>query len=233
MSTLVTYRNEDGVATVTMDDGKRNALSADMLARLNAAFDRAETERVPVILTGRADTFSAGFDLKVMMGGGRAAADMVLAGFRLGERLLGFPTPVVVACNGNAIAMGAFLLLAADYRIGVIGPYRVVANEVAIGITMPHFGIEICRQRLAPSDFHRAVIQSESYGCEGAVVAGWLDRVVPPGELEAAARTKVDELVKLNAAAHAATKLRARAPALAAIRSAIADDEGELRVIFP
>ena len=229
---LVTYRNDDSIATITMDDGKRNALSAEMFAELNAAFDRAHEERVPVILTGRPETLSAGFDLKVMMAGGRAAAEMVLAGFRLGERMLGFPTPVVVACNGNAIAMGAFLLLSADYRIGTAGPYRIVANEVAIGITMPHFAVEVCRQRLTPSDFHRAVIQSESYTPDQGVAAGWLDRVVSAPELEASARTKVAELAKLNAAAHAATKLRARKPALQAIRHAIETDAAEFHTIF-
>lgn len=232
MSTLVTYRTEDGIATITMDDGKRNALSAEMFAALNAAFDRAEEEKAPVVLTGRADTLSAGFDLKVMMAGGRAAADMVLTGFRLGERLLGFPTPVVAACTGNAIAMGAFLLLAVDYRIGVPGPYRVVANEVAIGITMPHFGVEICRKRLAPAHFHRAVIQSESYAPEDAIAAGWLDRVVAAAELAAAARAKVEELAKLNAGAYAATKLRARAVGLRAVRTAIEADEVDFKTIF-
>jgi enoyl-CoA hydratase len=232
MSTLVTYRNDESVATITMDDGKRNALSSQMLAELNAALDRAKDEQVPVILTGRPETLSAGFDLKVMMAGGRPAAEMVLAGFRLGERLLGFPTPVVVACNGNAIAMGAFLLLSVDYRIATAGPYRIVANEVAIGITMPHFGVEICRQRLAPSHFQRAVIQSESYTPEEGVAAGWVDRVVPAAELEGAARAKVGELVKLNAAAHAATKLRARKPALQAVRHAIETDQAEFPTIF-
>jgi enoyl-CoA hydratase len=232
MSTLVTYRTEDGIATITMDDGKRNALSAQMFAELNGAFDRALAENVPVVLTGRPETLSAGFDLKVMMAGGPDAAHMVLAGFELGERLLGFPTPVVVACNGNAIAMGAFLLLSTDYRIGTAGPYRIVANEVAIGITMPHFAVEICRQRLAPAHYHRAVIQSESYDPEQAVVAGWLDRVVPAAELMDAARAKVGELSKLNAAAHAATKLRARAAALQAVHAAIANDRTEFKTLF-
>ncbi len=232
MSTLVTYRNEDGIATIGMDDGKRNALSAQMFAELSAAFDRALAEQVPVILTGRSETLSAGFDLNVMMAGGADAANMVLTGFELGHRLLGFPTPVVVACNGNAIAMGAFLLLSTDYRIGTAGPYRIVANEVAIGITMPHFAIEICRQRLAPAHFHRAVIQSESYDPDQGVVAGWLDRVVLAADLMTTARAKVGELQKLNAAAHAATKLRARAGALAAVHAAIEKDRTELKTIF-
>ena len=232
MSTLVTYRTEEGVATIAMDDGKRNALSSEMMAELNAAFDRALAEKVPVILTGRPETFSAGFDLKVMMAGGAAAASMVLSGFELGERLMQFPTPVVVACNGNAIAMGAFLLLSSDYRIGTAGPYRVLANEVALGITMPYFAIEICRQRLTPQHFNRAVNNSEPYGPEDAVVAGWLDRVVPAAETMSTARNTITGLMKLNAAAHATTKLRSRAVTLKAIRTAIEADRDSFRTLF-
>ncbi len=232
MSTLVTYRSDDGIATITMDDGKRNVLSGQMFGELNAAFDRAGADDVPVVLTGRPETFSAGFDLKTLTGGGRDAVAMLIAGFELSERLLGFPRPIVVACNGNAIAMGAFLLLSVDYRLGALGPYRVVANEVAIGLTMPLFGVEICRQRLAPAHFHRAVINAESYGPDEAVVAGWLDRVVPAGELAAAARVKAEELLKLNAGAHAATKLRARGATLQVIRAAIDADHAALRAMF-
>lgn len=232
MSTLVTYSTEEGVATIAMDDGKRNALSSEMFAELNAAFDRALAEKVPVILTGRPETFSAGFDLKVMMAGGAPAASMVLSGFELGERLMQFPTPVVVACNGNAIAMGAFLLLSSDYRIGTAGPYRVVANEVALGITMPYFAIEICRQRLTPQHFNRAVNNSEPYDPEDAVVAGWLDRVVPAAETMSTARSTIAGLMKLNAAAHAATKLRLRAVTLKAIRTAIEADRESFRTLF-
>ena len=232
MSTLVTYRNEESIATVTMDDGKRNVLSPQMFAELNEAFDRALADDVPVVLTGRPETFSAGFDLKILTAGGPEATAMLIAGFKLSERLLGFPTPVVVACNGNAIAMGAFLVLSADYRIGTAGPYRLVANEVAIGLTMPAFGIEICRQRLAPAHFNRAVINSESYSPDEAVVAGWLDRVVPAPELADAAHAKVVELAKLNPAAHAATKLRARAATLEAIHRAIESDEAAFRTMF-
>jgi enoyl-CoA hydratase len=221
---LVTYRIDEGTAIVTMDDGKRNALSLEMFAALSAAFDRAEQERVPVVLTGSPGTFSAGFDLKVMMAGGKPMVDMVRTGFELGERLLGFPTPVVAACTGHAVAMGAFLLLAADYRVGVEGDFRIQANEVAIGITMPFFGVEICRQRLTPACFNRAVLNSESFAPGAAVAAGFLDRVVPPADVERVALQKAAELAKLNAAAFAATKLRARAGALQAVRAAIEAD---------
>jgi enoyl-CoA hydratase len=62
---------------------------------------------------------------------------MLERGFQLALRLLDHPAPVVIACNGHAVAMGLFLLLSGDYLIGVDGPFRLVANEVAIGLTMP------------------------------------------------------------------------------------------------
>lgn len=232
MGALVTYRLEDSLATITMDDGKVNVLSLQTFAELNDAFDRAAADRAAVLLAGRASTFSAGFDLKVLMAGGRDAATLVLTGFRLGERILGFPHPVVVACNGQARAMGVFLILAGDYRIGAAAGYTLQANEVAIGITMPHFAIEICRQRLTPASFNRAVIHSESFSPEDAVVAGFLDRVAPHPELLESAREKARELGKLNRDAFAATKQRSRAQALQLVRTAIENDEAAFRGIW-
>ena len=229
MSDVVAYKLEHPICAITLDDGKVNCLSPQMLGEMNAALDRAEKDRAVVLLAGRKGNFSAGFDLAVIGKGGSDAADMLINGFRLAERLLSFPMPVVIACTGHAIAMGSFLLLSADYRIGADGTYKIGANEVAIGMTMPRFGVEICRQRLAPAHFHRAVISAEIYSPAGAVEAGFLDRVVPEDELIAAARDKATALAGLNMRAHAATKLRARGKALQAVREAIEADEADLR----
>ncbi len=229
MSDIVAYKLEHPICTITLDDGKVNCLSPQMLGEMNAALDRAEKDRAAVVLAGRKGKFSAGFDLAVIRKGGSDAVDMLINGFRLAERLLSFPMPVVIACTGHAIAMGSFLLLSADYRIGADGAHKIGANEVAIGMTMPRFGVEICRQRLAPAHFHRAVISAEIYSPAGAVEAGFLDRVVPEDELIAAARDKATALGKLNMPAHTATKLRARDKALQAVREAIEADEADLR----
>lgn len=232
MPTLVEYRREDRLVTITMDDGKKNALSPDMFVQLGAAFDRAQADGGVVVLSGREDVFSGGFDLRVLGGGGRGAFDMVRSGFELAERLLAFPAPIVGACTGHAIAMGAFLLLSVDYRIGADGPYRIGANEVAIGLTMPFFGIEISRQRLAPAHFHRAVINAEIYTPDGAVAAGFLDRIVPAADLRDAARQVAADLARLDPNVHTATKLRARAGTLAAVRAAIAADAETFGAMF-
>jgi enoyl-CoA hydratase len=231
MSDLVVYGSADGVGTITMDDGKVNALSLPMLAELNAALDRAQADGVAVVVTGRPGTFSAGFDLRVLRGGGPDAFDMLMGGFALSVRLLTFPTPVVVACTGHAIAMASFLLLSADHRIGASGAFRIGANEVAIGLTMPLAAVEICRARLNPPHFNRSVINAEMYDPAGAVAAGFLDQVVETTDLAATAQDTARSLAGLDMAAHGATKLRARAHALAAIRAGIDEDEAFLRTL--
>lgn len=221
MGQLVQYEGDGAVATITLDDGKVNVLSPRMLGEINAALDKAQAEASVVVLGGRPGVFSAGFDLPVLRAGGEAAGSMLRAGFELAERLLSFPAPVVIACSGHAIAMGAFLVLSGDYRIGATGSYKITANEVAIGLTLPRAAVEICRQRLSPAYFSRATIIAEVFAPAGAVDAGFLDVVTGGAELGQVARSVASELAKLDMAAHSATKLRARKAALDAVREAI------------
>src|SRR5580765_5811092 len=123
MDSLVTYVLGDGVATITMDDGKVNVMSNAMQAEINAALDQAIDDGAIVVLAGREGVFSAGFDLPTLRGGGDDGLRMVRGGFELAHCVLGFPLPVVMACTGHAIAMGTFLLLSGDYRVGAEGPF--------------------------------------------------------------------------------------------------------------
>ena len=232
MDEIVSYTLEGSVVTIAMDDDKVNALSPAMLAALDGAFERARTDGAAVILRGRKETFSAGFDLKVLRGGGVETVEMIVGGFRLAHKILGFPRPVVIACTGHAVAMGSFLLLCGDHRIGTAGEFRIVANEVAIGLTMPHAAVEICRQRLTPAAFNRAVILAETFSPDDAVVAGFLDQVVPMERLDETARDAAERFAQLNAEAHAASKLRARAHALDAIAAGIDADEAGMRAFL-
>jgi enoyl-CoA hydratase len=226
VDTRVSYRLEGSIATITMDDGKVNVLSPEMLAELGRAFDRAMADEAVVVLTGTERAFCAGFDLGVLSSGGAETYALVRAGFELAARVLSFPRPVVIACPGHAVAMGVFLLLSGDYRVGAAGSYKITANEVALGMTMPRPAIEICRQRLAPAHFNRAVLLAEVYSPGDAVAAGFFDQVVPPAELAAAARAIAVELARLDMDAHLATKLRARAQVLTCIRADIASAAG-------
>lgn len=225
MADLVTFRQHDDHSTIVLDDGKVNVLSLAMQAEIAAALDQAQRAGTPVVVTGRAGTFSAGFDLRTLRGGGTDAVAMLRGGFELALRLLEFPLPVVAACSGHALAMASFLLLSVDYRIGADGQYRIGPNEVAIGLVMPMTAVEICRARLDPVHFDRAVNSAEIFDPAGAVRAGFLDVVVDESELAAAASAKAAALGTLDLAAHAATKLRSRAASLAAIRRGYEEDE--------
>jgi enoyl-CoA hydratase len=225
MSDLATYSRSGPVATIVMDDGKANVMSLAMLNALHAAFDQAERDKTVAILQARGKHFSGGFDLNVFTGG--AAQEqylMVRAGAELALRLLSFPTPVVAACQGNAFPMGAFLIMSADHRIAAEGNYRIGMNEVAIGLTVPRFAIEIARQRLTPAYFSRVVMTSEMFAPLEAVTAGFFDRVVPADQLERSAEEAARALSTLNMAAHAATKVRARGAVINMIRAMIDED---------
>jgi enoyl-CoA hydratase len=221
---LVHYRQSGRVAVITMDDGKRNALSPAMFEQIYAALERAEREQLAVVLTGREQVFSAGFDLKVMRRGGATALRMLRAGYSLTARLLSFPRPLVAACPGHAFAMGAFMLLSSDYRVGVLGEYVYTANEVAIGLTVPRVGAEVLKLRLTPAAYQRATMLAEKFAPEAALEAGFVDKLVPAGELLEHARAVAEELMNLDLKAHLATKLRVRAEALQAIRSGVRAD---------
>ncbi|MEA2127027.1 MAG: enoyl-CoA hydratase [Solirubrobacteraceae bacterium] len=216
MTELTTYALADGIATITLDDGKVNALSPAMQASIGEALDRAEADEAVVVLTGRAQTFSAGFDLRAA---GEEWPGMVAGGGRLAERLLSFPHPTLAACNGNAIAMGAFVLLSCDVRIGVEGPFKIGLNEAAIGLTLPWFGIETARHRLTPPYFDRCCTTGVLLDPGEAVSAGFLDRLVAPDDLPTAALDAARTLAGVDRAAHTATKLRVREHAIAAVRA--------------
>jgi len=228
MTARVKYELAESIATITLDDGKKNALSLDTFAELSAAFDRAAADSAVVLLTGREGCFSAGFDLRALGSGGADAARLVLSGFKLAARVFAFPAPVVVACTGHTIAMGLFLASTGDFRIGASGPFKVGANEVAIGLVLPAFATELLRHRLSPTHFYRATTLAEMFTPDSAVAAGMLDRVVAPEELAAAARSIATQATVLPRTVFAATKLRVRAPAIEALRAALDVDIANL-----
>jgi enoyl-CoA hydratase len=225
MSDLVQYSLNDGVATLTLANGKVNAVSPAVIEAFNAALDLAQAAEAVVIVTGQPGILSGGYDLKVMASGPQAAIDLVAAGSTLARRMLAHPQPIIVACSGHAVAKGAFLLLSADYRIGVEGAFSIGLNEVKIGMTMHHVGIALARDRLTKPVFQRSVINAEMFNPQSALTAGFLDQVVPADQLMATAKAVALEFKKLNMKAHAQTKLKVRKDFLEALDAAIATDK--------
>ena len=225
MDKPATYSRSGSIGRIVIDDGKLNIMSIAMLSALHSAFDEAQRDGTVVVLTARGKAFSAGFDLRVFSdGSARDMHAMLKSGAELALRLLSFPTPVVAACNGHALPMGAFLLLSSDVRIAAEGAYGIGMNEVAIAMTVPRFAIEVARQRLTPAYFNRAVTTGQMFAPAEAAAAGFVDWTVPAAALDSTAYEIAERLAKIDMASHAATKLRAREPAINAIRAAIDQD---------
>lgn len=210
MSSLVTVTIDSGVATIAMDDGKANVLSHAMWDELEAAFDQAEEAGAIVVLKGRDGIFSGGFDLKEMGKGPENALVLTSRGSKMARRILSFPTPVVAVSTGHCIAMGAFLMLACDYRIGAAGAFKVGLNETIIGMTMHNFGIELARYRLPLNYFNRCVINAEIWSPEDAIPAGFYDRIAPTESVDQAASMAAKMFSQLDMNAFNGTKNKSR-----------------------
>jgi enoyl-CoA hydratase len=223
MVSAVHYELNESVATITLDDGKVNVLGPAMQAAINEALDRAEKDSAKaVVLAGNQRVFSGGFDLAVFQSGdAKAALGMLAGGFELSVRCLTFPKPVIMAATGPAIAMGSFLLLSGDHRVGA-PTSRCQAIEVAIGMTIPISAIEIMRHRLTPAAFQRGTSMAATFVGDGAIAGGWLDEIVEADQVLARAQQIAKETAAtLHAGAHLATKLKARQSALNAIQAGI------------
>ena len=218
---------DESVAVLTLDDGKANAVSPTLIEEMNAALDQAEQENCTLVITGRPGRFSAGFDLSVMSQGGAAMGALVADGAKLAMRLLTFPQPVVLACSGHALAMGALLCLSCDYRIGVEGEFKIGLNEVAIGMTMPWFGVHLAEYRLTPAYFNRGVSNAEVFTPENAVAAGYLDQLVPSEQLLETAVAVAKGMSGLNMSAHLGTKLRVRHKLLEDMKAGLESEFGD------
>jgi enoyl-CoA hydratase len=224
MTDLVTYEIEDGVATITMDDGKANALGHQMFDELNAAFDKAENAEAVVVLKGREKRFSGGFDLKEMYKGPEEAKVLTKRGSEFAVRIMSFNTPVIGVSTGHCIAMGAYTMLACDYRIGAEGDFKIGLNETAIGMPMHRFGIELGRYKIPKNYFNRSLINGEIFNPKDAMKAGYYDRLVPEDQLDMAGKMAGQMFRQLKMNAFSYTKNASRKEVFALFEECIADD---------
>jgi enoyl-CoA hydratase len=228
--TLVNYEVRDRIAHVTIDNGKANVLSPQVLAELGDGLARAEDagpETVgALLLSATPGMFSGGFDLEVMTSGPEAAGKLVTDGGEFIARMFGSPVPVVIACTGHAIAAGALMLLGADARVGAQGAFKIGLIETQKGMVLPRWAVELSRERLSKRHFQQATVGARLYDADGARDAGFLDEVVAPEGLEAAAIAEAQRWVELPRSAYHGQVRMNRGECLGRLADAIAADRG-------
>ncbi len=224
MSAPATIEIKDEIAILTMDDGKANAINPPMLEALNACLDEAEKDAKVLIITGREGRFSGGFDLKLMMSlPGPEVKTLVDGGGKLAHRLFSFPMPVIAACNGHGVAMGSFILLSSDVRIGTAGAFKIGANETQINMVLPIFASELVKARVDKAYVTRSMVFGELFDPDTAVKAGYLDQVVDAGDLLATAKAHAEMLKPLSSPSLTGNKRLLRETPLATIAASLPD----------
>lgn len=219
---MMNYQLRDNIAHISLDDGKVNAVGHTFIDSVNAALDSAEKDKAgAVILRGREGMFSAGFDLGEFKKGPETGMAMVVKGMELLIRLYSFPLPLVAACTGHGIAMGAFIIMACDSRIGTRGAYKITLPETAIGMELPPVLLALTASRIAPQYMTRVAIQSEVFDPDQAIGIGFLDEVVEIDALDARALSVAEKLMQLPQREYAANKLFARKNALADMQAGL------------
>lgn len=207
---LVQMQEHDDFTHITLDDGKANALSFAMADELDMAMDTAMARSKVIVIAGRPGKFSAGFDLSVMGKQDDEAQRLLRRGADIAGRLASSEVPVIAAVTGHALAMGALMCMSADYRIGIRGGFKLGLNEVAIGMTLPRFGIELAKERIQETHLHQVVTLARIYDPDTAVDAGILDSCCEPEQLNEQVVAAAGQFAQLDMRAFAGTKARLR-----------------------
>ncbi len=214
--------SDNNIATITMDDGKANVVGNQLLDDLNACLDKAESEKPgAVIIRGREGMFSGGFDLREFEKGLAEGKAMALRGFELLVRMYSFPLPLVAACTGHGVAMGVFIIMACDSRIGLRGNYKITLPVTAIGMGLPAVLTELTESRVVKRHMTRAILQSQVYNPDQAVEAGFTDEAVDADSFNARTLEVAEKLAELPQKQYAENKLSIRAKTLDAMKDSI------------
>lgn len=200
--------SRDRVLTVTINrPGRRNALDRDASFELAAIFDAFERDRElrVAILTGAGDVaFCAGADLK--QPAGTSVEDAVpSSGFGGLVARFGRTKPVVAAVNGVAVGGGFELALACDIV--------VAAENASFGLTEPRVGlaalsggIQRLIREIGPKRAHAMLLTGRPVSAAEALRLGFVNDLVPEGELLDAARGYAEEILRCSPASIRATK---------------------------
>lgn len=218
----MTYETAGNTAVIALDDGKANAFGHEFIDAFNAQLDRAAKDAKAVAIVGRPGVLSGGFDLGVVNGGDEDEISRLVAnGARLIMRLYGHPQPLVIGATGHSVALGAFMLLAGDYRIGTDGDFKIGLNETAIGLSLPEFGIALASERLSKRHLTQATLGATLYDPKTACDIGYLDEVSPADALRERVVARASAMAELDGPAFAASKDTLRGATIRKVLSAI------------
>jgi enoyl-CoA hydratase len=175
-------RRDDGVAVVTLNNPKVNALSQALLAELRSvALELTENPPGAVVITGGERIFAAGADISEF--GGTSEAARIGEGFHTAlDAVAAIPRFVIAAVTGFALGGGCELALACDYRIA--GEKAVFGQpEVLLGIIPGGGGTQRLPRAVGASRAKELMVTGRQVRAEEALRIGLADELVPQEEV--------------------------------------------------
>lgn len=216
------FELKNDIACISISDGKANVVGHAFVDGIMQYLERAEAEAKAVVIHAREGMFSAGFDLKELQKGQAEAAALVGRGMEMLTRLYAHPQPVVAACDGHAIGLGAFILLASDFRLGSAADYNITLPETAIGMPFRPVLMALIKDRIASAQQTIAVLQSKPFTATEAVASGFLDKVISRDSLRHEADALAEALTQLPGEIYGVNKQDLRSASLLKMRDSIA-----------
>ncbi len=179
---VTTERREDGVAVVTLEHPKVNALSSELLRQLRSAAD-ALTEHPPgaVVITGGSRVFAAGADISEFAGPDEAR---IIGGlfFDAVNAVAAIPRATIAAVAGYALGGGCELALACDFRIASARA-RFGQPEILLGIIPGGGGTQRLPRLVGPAKAKDLIFSGRQVKADEALAMGLCDRVVDHDDL--------------------------------------------------
>lgn len=224
MSVIRVDNRDDGIAVVTLDRPRANAIDSNFLDELHSAIRKVAGARA-LVLASSQPIFSAGWDLLSIRNRNREEMGVFLSEFcDLVREIFTFEAPVVAALPGHAVAGGLILAATADERFAADGDGLFGLSEVPLGVPLPRPLLEVFRHLLGTRGAERLAAAGDNVPVGRALEIGLVDRVVPPAELLEATIDRARQLCGRSRPAYAAVKLEARSEALERFDRARRDD---------
>jgi enoyl-CoA hydratase/carnithine racemase len=171
-------RRPDGVALLTLDRPKANALSVELLGEIEAAVDALDSD-LPgaVVIWGGPRIFAAGADIAGF--GGPEEAVPYAARFRAAfDKIAAFPRAVIAAVTGYALGE---LAMACDLRV-VADNAKLGQPEILLGLIPGAGGTQRLTRLVGPARAKDLVLTGRQVGAEEALRIGLADRIAPAAE---------------------------------------------------
>lgn len=211
---MIQRTTRDHVAILQLNHGKASALDLELLEALRTQLaETAASDAKAVVITGTGNIFSAGVDLFRLLDEGASYVQRFFPAMVDAFRdLFLFPRPVVAAVNGHAIAGGAIITAASDYRIMTTGKARIGVPELLVGVPFPALALEIVRFGVSPRHVQDLVYTGKTIKPDEALQRGVVDELADPDALLERAIAMANDLGSRPRDAFRLAKQQLRAP---------------------